>query len=60
MSGEQKFPLIPKVGPSHRSKNIFLQPSEWDDELLSTPKTITFLAVSLSKLHKPALSNVTL
>ena len=37
-----------------------MQLSEWDDELLSVPKFITFLAVPLSKLHQPALSNVTL
>ena len=33
--------------------------SEWDDELLSTLKIITFLAKLLSKLHEPALSNAT-
>ena len=27
------------------------------DELLSTPKIITFVAVPLMKLHEPALSN---
>ena len=31
--------------------------SEWDDELLSTPKIITFLAKSSSKLHDPEVSN---
>ena len=38
-------------------KRIFLRLSEWDDELLSTSKIITFLAVPLSKPHQPALSN---
>ena len=30
---------------------MFLKLSVWDDELLSTPNTITFLAVSLAELH---------
>ena len=37
---------------------LFLRLSESDDELSSKPKIITFLAKSLSKLHKPALSAV--
>ena len=62
-SGERKSPLIPKNGPSSGTKKLFLSVilvrlSAWVDELLSTPKIITFLAVSLSKLHKPALSHV--
>ena len=32
--------------------------SVWDDELLSTPKVIKFLANSLPKLHEPVLPNV--
>ena len=56
--GDPKFSLIPQVGPSPSIKNLFLQLSEWDDELLSTPQIITLLAKSLSKLHEPALSNV--
>ena len=38
---------------------LFLLLSEWDDELLSAPKIITFPAKSFSKLHEPALSNAT-
>ena len=37
---------------------MFLRLSEWDDELLSKPKIITFLAASISKLQKLPLSNV--
>ena len=59
-SGAAKLPLIPWVGPSLNIEKLFVWLSEWDDELLSTPKIITFLAKSLSKLHKAALSNVTL
>ena len=59
-SGEQKLPLISKVGHSHSTKKLFLWLSAWDNELLSTPKTIAFMAVPLSKLHEPALSNVIL
>ena len=44
---EPKFRLILKVGPS--TKKLFLQLSAWNDELLSTPKTVAFLAVPLSK-----------
>ena len=57
-SGQPKLPLIPKVGPSPNIKKLFLRLSEWDNELLSTPKIITFLAVSLLKLYQPVLSNV--
>ena len=57
-SCEPKLPSIPKVRPSPNIKKLFLGLSEWDDELLSTPKTITFLAVSLSKLLQLALLNV--
>ena len=57
-SGDPKFQLIPKVGPSPDIKKLLLRLSELNDELLSTPKIITFLAVSLSKLQKPPLSNV--
>ena len=58
-SGETKLPLIPKVWFSPNIKNLVLRLSEWDDELLSTPKTITYLAVSLLKYHQPARWNVT-
>ena len=57
-SGDPKFPLIPKVGPSPDIKELFWRLSELNDELLSAPKIITFLAVSLSKLQKSPLSNV--
>ena len=50
-SDEPKRPLTPKGGPTPSTKKIFLQLSPWDDELLSTPKIITFVAVSLSKIH---------
>ena len=50
-SDESNFPLLPKVEYSPNIKKLFLRLSEWDDELLPTPKTITFLAVSLSILH---------
>ena len=52
----QSFPLISKVEPSTNIKKLFLRLSEWDDE--STPKIITFLVVSISKLQIPTLSNV--
>ena len=52
--GEPKLPLIlNKTSPS--TKTLFLRLSPWDDELLSTPKIITFLAVSLSKVQVSAL-----
>ena len=41
-SGKPKLPLIPKVGPSHSTKKLFLGLLAWDDELLSIPKIITF------------------
>ena len=56
-SGEAKLPLIPKAGPSPNITKLFLGLSEWDDELLSTPKMITFLAMSLTKLHELDRSN---
>ena len=43
-SGAPKFPLIPKVYPSSNIKKIFVRLSVWDDELLSTPEIIIFLA----------------
>ena len=46
-SDAPNFALTPKV------KKSFLSLSLWDDELLSTPNTITFLARSLPKLHSP-------
>ena len=57
-SGEPKLPLIPNVGPSPSTKKLFLRFSAWNDDLLSTPKIITFLGKSLSKIHEPAISNV--
>ena len=56
-SGELKTPSIPKVGPSASTENLFSRLSAWDDELLSTPKIIAFLAVPSSKLYEPALSS---
>ena len=38
-------------------KNLFLRLPAWDNELLSTPKIITFLAKLIPKFHGPALSN---
>ena len=38
-------------------KKLFLRLWKWADGLLSTPKIITFLAKSLSKLHESTLSN---
>ena len=49
--------LILEVGPSPSTKRSFLQLSVWDDELLSTPKFITLLAKSLSKLYERTTSN---
>ena len=46
-SGELHLPLILKVGPSPSTKKLLLQWLAWDDELLSTPKIIKFLAMSL-------------
>ena len=42
--------LIPSVGPSTNTENLFFQLSVSGDELLSTSKITTFLAKSLSKL----------
>ena len=51
-SGEPKVPLIPKVGPLPNTKKLLLRLSAGDGELLSTPNMITFVAISLSKLHQ--------
>ena len=56
-SDDAKLPLISKFEPLPNIKTLFWWLSEWDDELLSAPNIITFLAVSLSKLPEPALSN---
>ena len=53
-----KASTISKVRPSSNIEKLFLQLSEWDNELLLTPKMIILLARSLLKLHEPALSNV--
>ena len=42
MQTQVKFPSIPKLSSSPKTKIIFLRLSLWDDELLSTPKVITF------------------
>ena len=56
---DPELPLIPKVGLSPIIKRLFLKfPESDDDELLSTTKIITVLAVPLSKPLKPPLSNV--
>ena len=57
-SGFPKLSLIPHDGASPNIKKLFLRLSEWDDELLSATKLITFLAMTLSTPHEPALSNV--
>ena len=57
-SGDPKLPSIPKSGPSLNIETLFLQLSEWDNELLSTPKIITFLAKSLPKLQESTVSNI--
>ena len=59
-SREPKLPLILKFGPSPDTEKLFLRLSERDEELLSNPKNMIFLAVSLSKLPELALSNVIL
>ena len=56
-SSKPKLPLISKVESSPRTRKILLWLSAWDGKLLSTPKTIIFIAVPLLKLHKSALSN---
>ena len=56
-SCEPKLPLIPKLNLHLILKKLFFRLSLWDDELLSTPKIITFLLIALSKLHEPALLN---
>ena len=56
-SGEPKFPLTSKVGPKPKIKKLIFWLSTSNDELLSTPKIITFLAVSLPKIHQSPLSN---
>ena len=51
--------LIPSVGPSPNAKKLFFGLSIlWGDELLSTPKIITFLTLPLSKFQTFFLSNV--
>ena len=55
--GAAKLLLMPKVSPSPKIKKTFLILSRWDDELLSTPNIITFLAKSSLKFHKPFPSN---
>ena len=57
-SSEPKLPLIRKVGPSSSTKKLSMRLPERHNELLSTPKIIIFLVVSLLKRHEPALSNV--
>ena len=59
--GEPKLLLFPNVGPSLVLKNYFC--NCWHEmiyyhELLSAPKITTFLAMPLSKLQIPSLSNV--
>ena len=44
--GKPNFPLIPKVGHSSSTKKYLA----CNDELLSKPKTVNFLAVSFLKL----------
>ena len=57
-SGQPRFPLILKVGPSPDIKKLFWRLPLWEDALLSAPKVIIFLSVSSSKLQKSAPSNV--
>ena len=57
-SGEPKIPFFPKVGRKLNIKKLFLGFSACDDELPSTPKIITFLALLLQKHHQSALLNV--
>ena len=52
MSDEPKLPLILKVEPKPNFKKLFLKLSTCDDELLSTSKIVTFLAVPLPKLYQ--------
>ena len=56
-SGEQKLLLIPKVGPSPSIKNYSCD-CQHETMNYYQLKNITFLAVSLSKIHESALSNV--
>lgn len=58
LSGELNVTLIPSSVPSTTTQKLFLQLSALDDELLSIPKVITFLAKALSRFHVPALSSV--
>ena len=51
-SGALKLLLIPKVYPLPKVKKSFLKLSKWNNELLSTPYIITFLAKSSSKFHE--------
>ena len=43
-SGATKLPLIPKASRSPNIKKLFLRLSIGDDDLLSTPKILGFLA----------------
>ena len=49
--------LMPWVRPWPNTKKLFSLLSVWDDELLSTPKIVTFLVKSLRKLHESSPSN---
>ena len=45
--------------PSAHIKKLFLQLSGWDDELLSTPKTITSVfAFKTAAVTKPLVSGI--
>ena len=51
---------MPWVRPWPNTKKLFSLLSVWDDELLSTPKILIFLAKLLRKLHEPSPSNAIL
>ena len=57
-SGAQKLSLLPKVCNSPNTRNLFLRLLAWDDELLSTPKIVSFPAKLLPKFDEPEMSNV--
>ena len=56
-SSAPMLPLISSVGPSPNTKKLFFQLSVWDNELISTPKIMTFLTMPLPKLPELNLPN---
>ena len=56
-SGEPKLPYISRVGSSPINKMLFFRLTEWDDELLWTPKIPTSQAKPQPKFYESFPSN---